>query len=118
VNDTDDWEAENDRVTLMTLHASKGLEFPKVFLMALEEGLIPHERSLEKPEQLEEERRLLFVGITRAQQELELSQARYREFRGQRRTAIPSPFLRELPLDEIQAQANGAGQRHGCWAQL
>ena len=89
VNDTDDWEAEADRVTLMTLHASKGLEFPVVFLVAVEEGLLPHERSREQPEQLEEERRLMFVGITRAQQELQLSLARYRDFRGQRKMTDP-----------------------------
>ena len=70
VNDTDAWETDADRVTLMTLHASKGLEFPVVYLTAVEEGILPHERSREHPEQLEEERRLMFVGITRAQQEL------------------------------------------------
>lgn len=103
VNDTDAWEDADDRVTLMTLHASKGLEFPVVFLVAVEEGLIPHERSQEKPEQLEEERRLLFVGITRAMEELQLSLARYREFRGQRKMAVPSPFLLELPFDELDS---------------
>lgn len=102
VNDTDVWEENDDRVTLMTLHASKGLEFPVVFIIALETGLIPHERSQERPEQLEEERRLLFVGITRAQEALHLSLARYREFRGQRRMTVPSDFLFELPRDEMQ----------------
>jgi DNA helicase-2/ATP-dependent DNA helicase PcrA len=87
----------------MTLHASKGLEFPVVFLIAVEEGLLPHERSKEKPEQLEEERRLLFVGITRAMEELQLSLARYRDFRGQRKMSVPSAFLLELPFDELEA---------------
>ena len=80
VNDTDEWETQLDRVTLMTLHASKGLEFPCVYLVAVEEGLLPHERSRDKPEQLEEERRLMFVGITRAQQRLQISLAQYRDF--------------------------------------
>jgi DNA helicase-2/ATP-dependent DNA helicase PcrA len=100
--DTDAWDAEVDRVTLMTLHASKGLEFPVVYVVALEDGLIPHERSRNEADELEEERRLLFVGITRAQQELHLSLAQSREFRGQRRMSIPSMFLFELPLDEIE----------------
>ncbi|MEN6451129.1 MAG: UvrD-helicase domain-containing protein [Thermoguttaceae bacterium] len=107
VNDTDAWEAESDRVTLMTLHASKGLEFPVVFLIAVEEGLLPHERSHEHPDQLEEERRLMFVGLTRAQQELQLSTARYRDFRGQRKLTIPSSFLMELPREEMEVEFGG-----------
>jgi DNA helicase-2/ATP-dependent DNA helicase PcrA len=106
-NETDDWEIEDDRVTLMTLHASKGLEFPVVFIMALEQNLVPHERSLEDPNQLEEERRLLFVGITRARQELYLSQAHFREFRGRRRMAVSSQFLMELPRNELQWRDEG-----------
>ena len=101
VNDTDAWETDADRVTLMTLHASKGLEFPVVYLTAVEEGLLPHERSREHPEQLEEERRLMFVGVTRAQQELQISTARYRDFRGQRKLTIPSSFLMELPRADM-----------------
>ena len=101
VNETDAWATDNNQATLMTLHASKGLEFPVVFIVALEEGLLPHERSREHDELLEEERRLLFVGITRAQQELHLSMATYREFRGQRRRTVPSQFLMELPRGEM-----------------
>jgi DNA helicase-2/ATP-dependent DNA helicase PcrA len=101
-NETDAWEAANDRVTLMTLHASKGLEFPAVFIVALEEGLMPHERSRQEDELLEEERRLFFVGITRAREELQLSRAVYREFRGQRRRTVPSLFLVELPRGEME----------------
>ncbi len=110
VNDTDDWEVEVDRVTLMTLHASKGLEFPVVYLMAVEEGLLPHERSLRQENQLEEERRLMFVGITRAQQELQFSMAEYRDFRGQRKLTVPSRFLMELPREEMDLQAPEAAE--------
>lgn len=102
VADTDGYESENDRVTLMTLHASKGLEFPVVYLVAVEEGLLPHERSRDLPDELEEERRLMFVGITRARQELQISRAVYRDFRGQRKMTIPSRFLMELPRGEME----------------
>ena len=102
VNDTDEWETQLDRVTLMTLHASKGLEFPCVYLVAVEEGLLPHERSRGVAEQLEEERRLMFVGITRAQQRLQISRAEYRDFRGERKMAVPSSFLMELPRGEME----------------
>ncbi len=112
VNDTDRWEGSADRVTLMTLHASKGLEFPVVFLVAVEEGLLPHERSRHDPDRLEEERRLMFVGITRCQQELQISYARHRDYRGQRRPTIPSSFLMELPradMEVIIPEDNAAG---------
>ncbi|MBC8351080.1 MAG: UvrD-helicase domain-containing protein [Planctomycetes bacterium] len=102
VSDTDDWETESDKVSLMTLHAAKGLEFPVVFLIAVEEGMLPHERSREDSEQLEEERRLLFVGITRAEEELQLSYSAYRFLRGSQRMSIPSSFLMELPRDEME----------------
>jgi DNA helicase II / ATP-dependent DNA helicase PcrA len=110
VNDTDNWQVAADRVTLMTLHSSKGLEFPVVYLIAVEEGILPHERSRQRDEDLEEERRLMFVGITRAQEELQLSTAQYRDFRGQRRMTIPSHFLMELPRDELEVQAPAAGR--------
>jgi DNA helicase-2/ATP-dependent DNA helicase PcrA len=107
VSETDDWQVEADRVTLMTLHASKGLEFPVVYLVAAEQGLLPHERSRDHFDQLEEERRLMFVGITRAQQELQISLAQYRDFRGQRKLTIPSQFLMELPREEMQLEEVG-----------
>jgi len=99
--DTDAWDDRADRVTLMTLHGSKGLEFPVVHVIALEQGLIPHERSQNQPDELEEERRLLFVGLTRAEEELHLSMAQMREFRGQRKFTVPSSFLFELPREEL-----------------
>jgi DNA helicase-2/ATP-dependent DNA helicase PcrA len=112
VNDTDDWETTPDRVTLMTLHASKGLEFPVVFIVAVEEGLLPHERSQGEPGQLEEERRLFFVGITRAQEELQISTAAERDFRGARKMTVPSPFLMELPRAEMTVEVRpGSGAK-------
>lgn len=103
VNDTDAWEVDDDRVTLMTMHAAKGLEFPVVFVIAIEEGLLPHERSRNSPDELEEERRLLFVGLTRAREELHLSLSRYRDYRGTPRMSVPSQFLMELPREELEA---------------
>jgi DNA helicase-2/ATP-dependent DNA helicase PcrA len=104
VSDTDAWQSDTDRVTLMTVHAAKGLEFPAIYIVALEQGLMPHERSREQPEQEEEERRLLFVGITRAREELQLSLARRRMFRGQIKITVPSMFLDELPREELDWQ--------------
>ena len=100
-----DWDREEetpDRLTLMTLHTSKGLEFPVVFLVAVEHGLLPHERSTSDEAEIEEERRLAFVGITRAEQQLQLSYAVQRDFRGQRRRTVPSSFLMEMPREEIE----------------
>jgi DNA helicase-2/ATP-dependent DNA helicase PcrA len=108
VSDTDDWETETDRTTLMTLHSSKGLEFPVVFLTAVEEGLLPHQRSKDEQNDVEEERRLMFVGMTRAQQELQVSLAQYRDFRGLRKMTVPSSFLLELPREEMDLAAIGS----------
>jgi DNA helicase-2/ATP-dependent DNA helicase PcrA len=95
-SDVDGWDDQQDRVSVMTLHSSKGLEFPVVYLPVLEQGILPHERSLNHNEELEEERRLAFVGMTRAMEELYISHARMREFRGQTVYAVPSMFLEEL----------------------
>jgi DNA helicase-2/ATP-dependent DNA helicase PcrA len=115
VNETDDWEVDSDKVTMMTLHAAKGLEFPVVFIVAVEQGLLPHERSINDQEQLEEERRLAFVGITRARDELQLSYAVHRDFRGQRRRTVPSPFLLEMPRSEMELIEVGGGALYGEW---
>ena len=90
---------ESDCVSVMTFHAAKGLEFPVVYMLACEQGLLPHERSLGKDEDVEEERRLCFVGMTRAMRHLHLCHARMREFRGQTLYAVPSMFLDELPAE-------------------
>lgn len=101
VSDLDSWDSNDDRVSLMTLHAAKGLEFPVVYLIALEDGVLPHERSLHDKKQMEEERRLLFVGITRAKEELRLSRTRFREFRGSYSASSSSRFLFEFPKQGV-----------------
>ena len=88
---------EKDAVTLMTIHAAKGLEFDVVFLVGLEEGLFPHSRSILDPTQMEEERRLAYVGITRARHKLFLSYARSRLYFGTRSNNLPSTFLANIP---------------------
>jgi DNA helicase-2/ATP-dependent DNA helicase PcrA len=98
-SDVDGWDETADHVSVMTLHASKGLEFPVVYVLAVEQGLLPHERSLAKDEDVEEERRLCFVGMTRAMKELYLCHSRMREYRGQFNYCVPSSFLQELPPD-------------------
>ncbi len=111
VADTDDWESESDQVTLMTLHAAKGLEFPMVYIVALEEGILPHERNLHDRDKLEEERRLLFVGITRAAVELQLSMGLYRMRSGRQWPTVGSQFLMELPREEMAVVEPGAASR-------
>src|SRR5262249_28496020 len=100
VADTDELDPASGGVTLMTLHSAKGLEFPTVFLTGMEEGGFPHSRSMEDPEELEEERRLCYVGITRAKQRLVLSYALHRRSQGYA-TGEPSRFLREIPEAQL-----------------
>src|SRR5262245_51475017 len=102
-SDVDGWDQQQNCVSIMTLHSAKGLEFPVVFMAAVEQGLLPHERSLHRSDEVEEERRLAFVGMTRAKEELYLCHARLREFRGQTLYAVPSMFLEELPHDGVEA---------------
>ncbi|HJW81657.1 MAG TPA: DNA helicase II, partial [Acidiferrobacterales bacterium] len=101
-------EAWEDCVQLMSLHSAKGLEFPLVFLTGLEEGLFPHQRSVEEPGRLEEERRLCYVGMTRARKELVLTYAEVRRLYGSEHYTSPSRFLGEIPpelIEEVRAQA-------------
>ncbi|MEM6470966.1 MAG: UvrD-helicase domain-containing protein [Planctomycetota bacterium] len=102
VSDTDAFEESDERVTLMTLHASKGLEFSRVFIVGVEDELLPHYRSKQDDSEFEEERRLFFVGMTRAQKWLQISCCKKRMVRGDNRPVIPSPFLNELPLEEME----------------
>jgi len=109
-SDADSKDTAADRVTLMTLHASKGLEFPVVFLVGLEQGLFPSYRSLDDPAALEEERRLCYVGITRAKERLFLSHASERRlWGGMREPAVPSVFLSELPEALLQGDIPRSG---------
>ena len=118
VSDADAVDDSAGTVTLMTLHAAKGLEFPAVAIVGLEDGLIPHERSSDTQDGLEEERRLLFVGITRAMKQLMITHANQRTIFGQTQMTIPSRFLRELPdedddnapqLEDLSRNYDGTG---------
>jgi DNA helicase-2/ATP-dependent DNA helicase PcrA len=102
VSDADAVDPEQGAVTLMTLHAAKGLEFDVVAIAALEQGVLPHSRSAEDPAQLEEERRLCYVGMTRARDHLMLTRARMRTFRGIRERTTGSAFLEEIPADTVR----------------
>jgi DNA helicase-2/ATP-dependent DNA helicase PcrA len=112
-SELDNLKEEKAQVSLMTLHSSKGLEFPVVFLVGMEQGLFPNFRSLEDPTAIEEERRLAYVGITRAQERLFLTYARERRLYGSREPASPSLFLGELPRDLLLSNtATAIPKRH------
>ncbi|MFQ5423073.1 MAG: ATP-dependent helicase [Phycisphaerae bacterium] len=105
VTDIDSLEMSGGAVTLMTLHAAKGLEFPIVYIVGLEDGLLPHRRALNAgDEDVEEERRLCFVGMTRAMRRLTMSHAYYRMIRGLSERTLASRFLTELPVDEVEVE--------------
>ena len=113
VGEQDEYEEEDSAVTLMTLHIAKGLEFPAVFIVGLEDGIFPHYRSMTSTAELEEERRLAYVGITRAQERLYLTHAWSRTIFGQTQFNPPSRFLNELPEDLIHLREGGGGRsRH------
>jgi DNA helicase-2/ATP-dependent DNA helicase PcrA len=107
VADTDEIDDDDSKVTLMTLHSAKGLEFPVVFLVGAEEGVFPHIRALTEPEELEEERRLAYVGITRAREKLYLSHAWSRTLFGSTQYNPPSRFLDEIPAELVEHLGDG-----------
>ncbi len=111
VTDLDEGDGESSSVTLMTLHSAKGLEFPVVFLIGLEDGVFPHVRSLGDPDELEEERRLCYVGLTRAEERLYLCHAWSRMMFGATDYRPPSRFLDEIPADLIAAFGEADDQR-------
>ncbi len=112
VADSDEVEGDGSRVSLMTMHIAKGLEFPAVFLVGMEDGIFPHLRALGDPVELEEERRLCYVGITRAERRLYLSHAWSRMLWGTTSSNIPSRFLNEIPT-ELVTEAPGSTGRDG-----
>jgi DNA helicase-2/ATP-dependent DNA helicase PcrA len=104
VSDLDGYDDDGDRVSLMTVHSAKGLEFPAVFLMGLEEGIFPHAASSRDPDGVEEERRLCYVGMTRAMESLTLTFAKERRRFGSKTFGIPSRFLREIPPSVLEGE--------------
>jgi DNA helicase-2/ATP-dependent DNA helicase PcrA len=113
VSDVDNLSDEMDAPTLLTLHAAKGLEFPVVFITGLEEKVLPHQRSFDDPEEMAEERRLMYVGITRAKNRLHLTRAFRRTVWGQSDVAAPSRFLDDIPDELLQGDYGTARRRSG-----
>lgn len=104
VQETDHIEDNKDLIHMMTFHSAKGLEFPVVFMVGMEEGLLPHSKSIDNPVELEEERRLCYVGITRAKEKVFLTTARFRNIFGTSSYGLPSRFLSEIPEDVVKIE--------------
>ncbi|MDD3419238.1 MAG: 3'-5' exonuclease [Candidatus Gastranaerophilales bacterium] len=111
VSDVDELDEEKESVTLMTLHSAKGLEFPQVFLAGLEEGIFPHSRAQNSNSEMEEERRLMYVGITRAQDKLYITHAKRRQVWGEIKYFTPSRFLDEIPAKLVEEFYSGSIER-------
>ena len=107
-------EENKDAVTLITLHAAKGLEYPVVFIVGMDEGSLPHSRSIDKPEQLEEERRLAYVGFTRAMRRLYLLRAQRRSYFGDVMATEPSRFLEDIPVNLVRASGAAGSRQYGA----
>jgi DNA helicase-2/ATP-dependent DNA helicase PcrA len=110
VSDVDDLPEATEAPTLLTLHSAKGLEFGVVFMVGMEEGILPHSRSFDDPEQMEEERRLCYVGVTRARERLYLLHAFRRSRYGQDAVNAPSRFLVDLPMHLLQGKREAPGK--------
>ncbi len=115
IADIDTYEESGNSVTLMTLHAAKGLEYPIVFIVGMEEGIFPHLRSIGEPAELEEERRLCYVGMTRAMEELHFVHARLRSFVGETKRRDRSRFLREVPRQLLTSRAVSTPSATTTW---
>lgn len=109
VSDLDSMEEESNNITMMTLHAAKGLEFPVVFIAGMDEGIFPSQRTLQVPSEVEEERRLMYVGITRAEEKLYLVSAKRRQTWGEYRYYNPSRFIEEIPQNLIESSESMGG---------
>jgi DNA helicase-2/ATP-dependent DNA helicase PcrA len=114
--DADEYDASADAATLITLHAAKGLEFATVFIAGLEEGMCPHSRSIDDPGQLEEERRLFYVGMTRAKKRLYLTYAARRAQFGESAARVPSRYFKDLPKELLQGTASAIQGRRREWS--
>jgi DNA helicase-2/ATP-dependent DNA helicase PcrA len=126
-SDVDGYDPEKGAISLMTVHTAKGLEFPRVFLSGLEEGVFPHARSIDDDSAIEEERRLCYVAVTRAEKRLYLTRVRRRRLSGQELGGAPSRFLKDLPVEGLESlvmprpayldeQTDGAGPWGGSWS--
>ncbi len=115
--DADEYDASAEAVTLITLHAAKGLEFGTVFILGMEEGMCPHSRSVDDPSQLEEERRLLYVGITRARRRLYLTYAARRSQFGESAGRVPSRYFKDLPRELLQGTASAIQGKRRDWTE-
>lgn len=113
LTDADQVSDKDNAITLMTLHSAKGLEFPVVFIVGLEQNIFPHSRTLLEPRELEEERRLFYVGITRAMEQLFLLRARQRMFFGETQVNAPSDFLRDIPEELLAEECRAEIKRRG-----
>ena len=115
--DLDSLEGEDDCVTMMTMHSAKGLEFPAVYVVGMEEGLFPNSAAAYDHEELEEERRLCYVAMTRAKEQLTLTNARQRMLYGRTTTSLPSRFLEEIPEDKLEWEGKEQPQPTGAWGE-